>query len=68
LEELLAKPKVLRSGEELRGVRAVEALEHIGTAEAREVLQTLADGAPARLTREAKASLERLAKRPNREP
>jgi hypothetical protein len=47
--------------EALRTLRAIELLEHIGSPEARAVLQTLADGAPdARLTREAKASLERL--------
>jgi len=64
LEELLSKPKVLRSGEELRGVRAVEVLEHIGTPGAREVLESLVKGAPAaRQTREAKTSLERLDKR-----
>jgi hypothetical protein len=45
-------------------VRAIEVLEHIGTPDANELLQTLATGAPeARLTQEAKASLERLAKR-----
>jgi WD40 repeat protein len=65
IEELL---KVLQdvsaSPERLRELRAVEVLEHIGTADARQVLQTLAKGAAeARLTREAKASLERLAKR-----
>ena len=52
------------SGENLRNLRAVELLEHIGTPEARKVLQTLADGAPAaRLTREAKATLRRLQRR-----
>ena len=34
------------SGEPLRGLRAVEILEHLGTPEAKEVLQTLAGGAP----------------------
>jgi hypothetical protein len=52
------------SADALRQLRAVEALEHIGTADARQVLQRLADGAPdARLTREAQASLERLKRR-----
>jgi hypothetical protein len=40
-------------------------LERIGTPEARQLLKRLATGAPgARLTREAKASLERLAIHP----
>jgi sugar lactone lactonase YvrE len=52
------------SGEGLRQTRALEVLEGIGTAEAKKVLEELAKGAPdARLTQEAKASLERLAKR-----
>jgi hypothetical protein len=47
---------------------AVEILEHIGTPSARQVLDELAKGAAAqRLTQEAKASLERLAKRPRQE-
>ncbi len=50
-------------------LRALEVLEHIGTAEARSLLEDLAKGVPeARLTREAKASLTRLAKRPVRKP
>jgi hypothetical protein len=49
------------SGERLRGVRAVAVLEHIGSAEARKLLDTLASGAPEALrTQEAKAALARL--------
>jgi hypothetical protein len=63
VEQLLKKVEVL-SGESLRGVRAVETLEYIGTPEARQVLEALAAGAPeARLTREASESLQRLKKR-----
>jgi RNA polymerase sigma factor (sigma-70 family) len=46
----------------LRGLRAVEVLEHLATPEAKAVLESLAKGAPeARRTREAAASLKRLA-------
>jgi len=49
-----------------RGLRSVEVLEHIGTAEARQLLKDLTKGmTDARLTQEAKAALERLVKRPD---
>jgi RNA polymerase sigma factor (sigma-70 family) len=48
------------SPEELRAVRAVEALEYCGTAGSRELLETFSRGAPeAVLTQEAKAALAR---------
>jgi dipeptidyl aminopeptidase/acylaminoacyl peptidase len=47
--------------EALRPWRALEVLERVGSPEARQVLRTLAEGNPtARLTQQAKASLERL--------
>jgi HEAT repeat protein len=64
IEQLLSAIPMLQPPEQLRGLRAIEVLEHIGTPEAQDVLTTLGKGAPeARVTREAKASLERLAKR-----
>jgi RNA polymerase sigma factor (sigma-70 family) len=51
----------LPPGDDLRNVRAVEVLEWIGDRPARELLKYLAQGLPeARLTRDAKASLDRL--------
>ncbi len=47
-----------------RTLRALEALERAGTAEARRVLERMASGAPAaRITRVARGALERLAQR-----
>ena len=49
--------------EQLAPLRAVEALDHIGTPEAYEQIEKLADGAAdARLTQEAKRTLARLAR------
>jgi WD40 repeat protein len=63
LEALLAEPWRVREEDRPR-LRAIRALEAIGTAEARQVLKALAAGtAEARLTRQAKAALERLAGR-----
>jgi RNA polymerase sigma factor (sigma-70 family) len=54
---------------QLRDRRAVEVLEQIDTLPTQEVLQALAKGAPgARLTREAKAALGRLAHSPAAKP
>jgi RNA polymerase sigma factor (sigma-70 family) len=61
IKELLQEADPAHFPELLRELRAVEVLERVGTAEARQVLQTLAGGAgDARLTREAKASLGRM--------
>jgi RNA polymerase sigma factor (sigma-70 family) len=61
-EQLLARiAGAFTSPEQLRQLRAVETLEHLGTAEARALLEALAQGAPeGRLTQEAKAALVRL--------
>ena len=57
------KVDVLSNPEVLSSVRAVEALEYLGTPEAQHVLRKLAAGATAaRLTQEAKESLKRLSK------
>jgi hypothetical protein len=62
LEDLLQRiEKKALLTEELRQMRAIDVLERQGTAEARELLQTLAAGAPgAFMTTEAQAALKRL--------
>jgi hypothetical protein len=61
LLEKLADPLV--SPDNLRLCRTLEVLEALDRVDARPILEALAKGADAWLTREAKASLERLAKR-----
>jgi WD40 repeat protein len=61
LEDVRRRLESSPSAEGLRSLRAVEALERIGTPKAQVVLQKLAAGAPeARLSQEARASVERL--------
>jgi WD40 repeat protein len=66
LERLVAQVEgpVVTVPETIRGARALAVLERIASSEARQLLATLAQGPPeARLTQEAKASLDRLAAR-----
>jgi RNA polymerase sigma factor (sigma-70 family) len=61
LRQIVAKLE--QTSEHLRALRAVEVLEHIGTPEARRLLETLAHGQPhVALTEEARAALQRLGK------
>jgi WD40 repeat protein len=65
LEEVLKSPGLKRwSPEMVRRLRAIQALELIGTPEARRLLKEIAGGLPgARLTQEARAAIGRLAPR-----
>jgi WD40 repeat protein len=49
--------------EGLRRVRAVQVLERLATRDARAVLKSLAEGAPGRVSRDAKLALDRLDKK-----
>jgi RNA polymerase sigma factor (sigma-70 family) len=63
IQQVLSKLEPSTSAERMRALRAIQVLEYTGTAEAKKHLRTLAMGLPdARLTREAKAALERWAK------
>jgi hypothetical protein len=68
IEELLEKrERALPTGEGLRSLRAVQALEYAATEESRRVLASLAEGAPeARLTQEVRRALDRLDRQSNR--
>jgi hypothetical protein len=69
LEALLEGLDHPPAGQRLQALRAVEMLEQVGDSQARQVLESVAKGTPeARLTQEAKASLERLAGRPDASP
>jgi WD40 repeat protein len=61
IEAILATPRPVPPTATLRELRCIRVLEAIGTAEARQLLRKLAGGAAgARVTREAKAALQRL--------
>ena len=65
IEQLLAATEWQLPADELRQIRAIQALELMATPEARALLETLTKGSlGARQTREARESLDRLAKRP----
>jgi hypothetical protein len=65
LLERLGPAKALPPSADLIRLRVVEVLEANGSAEARQVLEELAkESTDAALRREAKASLERLSRRP----
>jgi RNA polymerase sigma factor (sigma-70 family) len=72
LEQLIEKQEREQwspSAENLRSRRALEVLERVGTAEAKDALTSLANGAPgAWQTLYTKAALERLAQRPTGKP
>jgi WD40 repeat protein len=65
VDQLLDKvPHLKGPSPDLQALRALEVLEAIGTAEARQLLEEIATGAPnAPRTREARAALQRMAKR-----
>jgi WD40 repeat protein len=64
LEQLLNNASDVPGAETLRTMRAIMALERIGSKEARVVLDAVARGAPgSRETQEARASAERLSRR-----
>jgi WD40 repeat protein len=62
LQDILTGPK-RPLPDDLRTLRAIAVLEHIGTPEARCILQELSTGAAAPETHEAKAALQRLDRR-----
>src|SRR5262249_48835734 len=65
VQRLLEKLGPEPSPERLSIIRGIKVLEYLNTLESRSLLKTLAQGVPgSQLTREAKAALERLAKRP----
>jgi WD40 repeat protein len=69
LKELVRQLEERMSGrEKIRLIRTVEALERMGTADARKLLQDLQAGGEWSAAEDAKLSLERLARRAGRDP
>jgi hypothetical protein len=56
------------AGDLLRGVRAIQVLERIGTPPAGKLLETLSASGPARWARDARAALKRLNQRTGKQP
>jgi hypothetical protein len=64
IRRMLSKLEPAESADRLRTLRVIQVLEYMGTPQAKEYLHQLANGATGvRLTNEAKAALQRLAKR-----
>jgi RNA polymerase sigma factor (sigma-70 family) len=64
LENLIERLVKVGEGDRVRHTRVLELLEHLGTSEAKVLLEAYASGVPGvDLTEEAKASLQRLARR-----
>ena len=69
MQKLLEDVERQKKVKPIQELRALEVLEHIGTAEAQALLEEIAKGVPeARLAQEAKESLVRLKKRPASKP
>jgi hypothetical protein len=64
ISDLLSRPLPAPNAETLRGLRAIETLEKISTKEAAAVIERITHGAAgARLTQDASATMQRLARR-----
>jgi Tol biopolymer transport system component len=63
-----ADGSALSAGEQLRLLRAVEVLEHLGTREAENLLRKLTEGANDKLRKEGQSALDRLARRADPAP
>jgi hypothetical protein len=63
LAAVTADGSALSAGEQLRLLRTIEVLEHLGTRESENLLRKLTEGANDRLRKEAQPALDRLARR-----
>ena len=67
LEALASRQEDALTSEQVRAIRAVQALERVGTPAAQDVLRGLSKGADRSLAREASEALDRLSRRAARE-
>jgi hypothetical protein len=69
VQQIIKDPTSIKTHEFLAEIRALEVLERIGGAKSRELLLTLAGGAPeVRLTADARSTLDRLQAREQERP